>query len=163
MAAQSLTQPQRINHYTIKEFQLLVKDAAMVPAEIEPFVGTEYSSSADIYLLFHGLAEMPVETFVVLHLNTKNLLVGMTTCSIGSMESTLVHPREVFRTAIANLTAGLVFIHNHPSGDPSPSAEDREITKRLCEVGKVVGIRCLDHIIIGQGSYFSFADHDYLD
>ena len=151
------------NHYSIKEFQLLVKDAAMVPAEIEPFVGTEYSSSADIYLMFHGLAEMPVETFVVLHLNTKNLLVGMTTCSIGDMTGTLVNPRDVFRTAIANLTAGVVFIHNHPSGDPDPSQEDIQITQRLFEVGRIVGIRCLDHIIIGQGSYFSFADEGYLD
>jgi len=160
MAAPSLTHSQ---HYTIKEFQLLVRDAPMVPAEIEPFVGTEYSSSADIYLMFHGLAEMPVETFVVLHLNTKNLLVGMTTCSIGSMDSTLVNPRDVFRTAIANLTAGVVFIHNHPSGNPDPSQEDIQITQRLCAAGRIVGIRCLDHIIIGQGSYFSFADEGYLD
>ena len=159
MASSSL----KPNHYSIKEFQLLVKDAPMVPAEIEPFVGTEYSSSADIYRYFHGLAEMPVETFVVLHLNTKNLLVGMTTCSIGSMDATLVNPRDVFRTAIANLTAGLVFIHNHPSGDPDPSQEDIQIAQRLCAAGQIIGIRCLDHIIIGQGSYFSFADEGYLD
>ena len=163
MATPSLTHSSQSQHYTIKEFQLLVKDAPMVPAEIEPFVGTEYSSSADIYLYFHGLAEMPVETFVVLHLNTKNLLVGMTTCSIGSMDATLVNPRDFFRTAIANLTSGLVFIHNHPSGDPAPSQEDIEITHRLFAAGRIVGIRCFDHIIIGQGSYFSFADHDYVD
>ncbi len=101
---------------------------------------------------------MPVETFLGIHLDGKNRLVGMTTCSIGSMTSSLVHPRDVFRPAIANMTAGLIFIHNHPSGDPAPSDEDLQITKRLCEVGKLVGIRCLDHIIIGQGRYFSFAD-----
>ena len=130
----------------------------MVPAEIQPFVGVSFCSSADIYRRFKGLSEMPVEAFLVLHLDGKNKLVGMSTTSIGSMTSSLVHPRDVFRPAIANLTAGLIFIHNHPSGDPAPSQEDIQITRRLGEVGKLVGIRCLDHIVIGQGRYFSFAD-----
>ncbi len=95
---------------------------------------------------------------MVVRLDGKNRMVGMTTCSIGSMTASLVHSRDVFRSAIANMTAGLIFIHNHPSGDPAPSDEDLQITRRLCEVGKVVGIRCLDHIIIGQGRYHSFAD-----
>ena len=155
MTIPSLTQT---NHYTIKEFQLLVKDAPVVPAEIQPFVGISFRSSADIFKLFKGLVEMPVETFLVLHLDGKNRMVGMTTCSIGSMTSSLVHPRDVFRTAIANMTAGLIFIHNHPSGDPAPSDADIQITKRLCEVGKVIGIQCLDHIVIGASTYFSFAD-----
>ena len=157
MATQSLPQRQT-THYTIKEFQLLVKDAPLVPAEIQPFVGVSFRSSSDIYRLFKGLASMPLESFLVLHLDGKNRMVGMTTCSIGSMTSSLVHPRDVFRPAIANMTAGLIFIHNHPSGDPAPSQEDMQITKRLCEVGKLAGIRCLDHIVIGQGRYFSFAD-----
>ena len=103
MATQSLTQPQRINHYSIKEFQLLVKDAAMVPAEIEPFVGSEYSSSADIYLYFHGLAEMPVETFVVLHLNTKNLFIDWTAplWFLNGLESQARH-RFTLRSSIAH-------------------------------------------------------------
>ncbi len=153
MATPSLTQ-----HYTIKEFQLLVKDAPVVPAEIQPLVGIQFRSSVDIYRAFKQLASMPVESFLVVHLDSKNRMVGMTTTSIGSMTSSLVHPRDVFRPAIANMTAGLIFIHNHPSGDPAPSDEDIQITKRLCEVGKVVGIRCLDHIVIGSGRYFSFAD-----
>ncbi len=155
MATSSLN---HTTHYTIKEFQLLVKDAPVVPAEIQPFVGIQFRRSADIYRAFKELASMPVETFLVIHLDGKNRLVGMTTCSIGSMTSSLVHPRDVFRPAIANMTAGLIFIHNHPSGDPAPSDEDIQITRRLCEVGKVIGIRCLDHIVIGQGCYFSFAD-----
>ncbi len=153
MTASNLTQ-----HYTIKEIQLLVKDAPVIPTEIQPFVGIQFRSSVDIYRAFKQLASMPVESFLVVHLDSKNRMVGMTTCSIGSMTSSLVHPRDVFRPAIANMTAGLIFIHNHPSGDPAPSDEDLQITRRLCEVGKVVGIRCLDHIIIGQGRYFSFAD-----
>ncbi len=153
MATPSLT-----HHYTIKEFQLLVRDAPVVPAEIQPFVGIQFRCSNDIYQSFKRLAEMPVESFLVVHLDSKNRMVGMTTTSIGSMTSSLVHPRDVFRPAIANLTAGLIFIHNHPSGDPAPSKEDLDITKRLCEVGNLIGIRCLDHIIIGSGRYFSFAD-----
>ena len=135
-----------------------MKDKPVVPAEIQPFVGIQYRRSGDIFRAFKQLAEMPVESFLVVHLDSKNRMVGMTTCSIGSMTSSLVHPRDVFRPAIANMTAGLIFIHNHPSGDPAPSDEDLQITKRLCEVGKVIGIRCLDHIIIGSGRYFSFAD-----
>ncbi len=158
MATPSLTHSSKSQHYTIKEFQLLVKDAPVVPAEIQPFVGVSFRSSTDIYQLFKGLASMPVETFLVLHLDGKNRMVGMTTCSIGCMTSSLVHPRDVFRPAITNMTAGLIFMHNHPSGDPAPSDEDIQITRRLCEVGKVVGIRGLDHIIIGKDRYFSFAD-----
>ena len=101
---------------------------------------------------------MPVETFLALHLDGKNRLVGMTTCSIGSMTASLAHPRDIFRPAIANLTAGLIFVHNHPSGDPEPSQADLDITRRLSEVGKVVGIRVLDHVVIGSDRYFSFAD-----
>jgi len=78
--------------------------------------------------------------------------------SIGSLGSSLVDPREVFRSAILNGAAGVIFAHNHPSGDPAPSKGDLDITRRLCEVGKLIGIRCLDHIVVGQGRYFSFAD-----
>ena len=158
MATPSLTHSPQSQHYTIKEFQLLVKDAPVVPAEIQPFVGIQFRSSVDIFRAFKELATMPVESFLVVHLYGKNRMVGMTTFSFGSMTASLVHPRDIFRPAIANMTAGLIFIHNHPSGDPAPSDEDLQITKRLCEVGKIVGIRCLDHIVIGSGRYFSFAD-----
>ena len=144
--------------YSVKEIQLLVKDAPVVPAEIQPFVGIQFRRSSDIFRAFKELASMPVESFLVVHLDGKNRMVGMTTCSMGSMTSSLVHPRDIFRPAIANMTAGLIFIHNHPSGDPEPSKEDLDITRRLCEVGKLVGIKCLDHIVIGSGRYFSFAD-----
>ncbi len=144
--------------YTIKEFQLLVRDKPAIPAEIQPFVGAPFTCSVEIFRRFQGLATMPVETFLALHLDGKNRLVGMTTCSIGSMTASLAHPRDIFRPAIANLTAGLIFVHNHPSGDPEPSQADLDITRRLSEVGRVVGIRVLDHVIIGQDRYFSFAD-----
>ena len=157
-----LLQPSETNQYSIKEFQLLVKDAPVVPAEIQPFVGVQFRSPETVYKLFKGLADMPVETFVVIHLDGKKRMVGMTTATIGTMTSSLVHPRDVFRTAIANMTASLVLLHNHPSGDPAPSREDVGVTRRLCKVGKVVGIRCLDHIIIGQDRYFSFSEHNLM-
>jgi DNA repair protein RadC len=150
--------PTQTQHYSIKEFQLVVKDSPIVPIEIAPFVGIQYRSSREVYEAFHRLAEMAVETFLVLHLDAKNQIVGMTTTSIGSLTRSLVHPREVFRPAIANLTAGVIFIHNHPTGEPHPCTEDIQITRRLAEVGTLIGIRCLDHLIIGRGGYFSFAD-----
>lgn len=163
MATQSLPQFADSPHtYSIKEFQLLVKDAPAVPAEIQPFVGAPFTSSRDVFKRFEGLAQLPVESFIALHLNGKNRIVGMTTCSIGSMTASLAHPRDIFRPAIANLTAGLIFIHNHPSGDPEPSQQDLEITRRLAEVGRIVGIKVLDHVIVGQGRYFSFADSGLL-
>ncbi len=101
---------------------------------------------------------MDVETFLCLQLDCKNIVKALQVVSIGSLNSSLVHPREVFRSAIINGAAAVILAHNHPSGDPAPSDEDLQITKRLCEVGKIVGIRCLDHIVIGNGRYFSFAD-----
>ena len=166
MASASLSQgtpSPHPDHYSIKEFQLLVRDTPVVPAEIQPFVGIQYTSSNQVYSAFQHLTGMPVETFLVLHLDNKNRMVGMTTCSIGSMTASLVHPRDVFRPAIANLTAGLVLIHNHPSGHPQPSQEDIQIIKRLYEVGNLIGISVLDHVVIGgQGRYFSFADQGML-
>ena len=165
MASTSLHQGQnqsQTNHYSIKEFQLIVRDSPVIPAEIEPFVGIQYRSSADVYHSFRQLVSMPMETFIVVHLDNKNRMVGMTTCSIGSMSASIVHPREVFRPAIANLTAGIICLHNHPSGDPGPSREDIEITRRLSEVGKLIGISVLDHIIVGNQRYYSFADEGML-
>ena len=163
MASQSVAQStQSPQTYSIKEFQLLVKDAPVVPAEIQPFVGIQFRSSLDVYQAFRHLSDLPVETFLILHLDAKNRIAGMTTCSIGTMTSSLVHPREVFRPAIANLTSGLILIHNHPSGDTEPSSEDIQITRRLSEVGRLIGIRVLDHLIIGDSGYFSFTDSEML-
>ena len=149
--------------YSIKEIQLLVKDAPVVPVEILPFVGVPYRCSKDVYEAFKGLAQMPTEAFVMLHLDAGYKVVGMTTVSIGSMTSGLVHPREVFRAAIVSMTARLIFIHNHPCGDPTPSQEDLDITRRLFAIGKLIGIACVDHIIIGHGDYFSFADEGLIE
>ncbi len=146
-----------LQQFTFKEVQLVVREAPSIPAKLKPFVGVHFNSSLQVFRILSDLKSMDVETFLCLHLDCKNTIRALQVVSIGSLGSSLVHPREVFRSAILNGAAGVIFAHNHPSGDPAPSKEDLDITRRLCEVGKLIGIRCLDHIIIGQG-YFSFAD-----
>jgi DNA repair protein RadC len=104
------------------------------------------------------------ENFIVLLLDRKNQLIGINTVSIGSLTSAVVHPREVSKAAILSNGAAIICAHNHPSGDPQPSAEDRALTTRLVVAGKLLGIDILDHIIIGDESkrYFSFADEGLL-
>jgi DNA repair protein RadC len=95
------------------------------------------------------------EHFKCLYLNRKNQVISLETISIGGLANALVHPREVFKPAVKRSAAAVILIHNHPSGDPTPSKEDINITKRLIESGKLLGIEVLDHIIIGDGRYFS--------
>jgi DNA repair protein RadC len=97
-------------------------------------------------------------------LDQKNQVIGLHTVSIGSLTASIVHPRECFKPAILSNAAAIILAHNHPSGDCQPSREDRALTQRLVETGKLLGISVLDHIIIGDGtsSYFSFADEGLL-
>lgn len=98
------------------------------------------------------------EHFVCLFLNTKNRVIDKECIFIGSLNTSVVHPREVFREAIRRSAAGVICIHNHPSGDPSPSREDLDVTARLVEAGRIIGVELLDHIIIGDGSYVSLKE-----
>ncbi len=104
----------------------------------------------------------PVEEFGMLILDTRNRLKKLEVISKGSLNGSLVHPREVYREAVTLQAAGLILFHNHPSGDPSPSREDLELTRRLREAGRIMGIEILDHIILGAGSYMSFKDKGLL-
>ena len=109
------------------------------------------------------LADVDREHFVVLMLDQKNQVLGLHTVSMGSLTASIVHPRETFKAAILANAAAIICGHNHPSGDVQPSSEDRAITHRLAEAGKLLGINVLDHIIIGSaGKYFSFADEGLL-
>ena len=99
--------------------------------------------------------------FAVL-LDGKNRVLRDERVSEGSLTSSLVHPREVFAPAIRESASAMVFVHNHPSGDPEPSPEDLEITRRLCAVGELVGIPVLDHVVIGDGAFVSFLDRGLL-
>ncbi|WCN38559.1 RadC family protein [Aneurinibacillus uraniidurans] len=98
------------------------------------------------------------EHFVCLYLNTKNQIIGKDTVFIGSLNSSVVHPREVFHKAIRRSSASVICLHNHPSGDPIPSKEDIDVTRRLREAGKILGIELLDHVIIGDGRFYSLKE-----
>jgi DNA repair protein RadC len=106
------------------------------------------------------LQHLRKEVFKAVLLNTKHQMLKDVTVSEGSLSASLVHPREAFLPAIKESAAAVIFLHNHPSGDPTPSMEDKELTLRLAEVGQLVGISVLDHIIIGSGTpgYISFRD-----
>ncbi|MCJ7576159.1 MAG: DNA repair protein RadC [Dehalococcoidia bacterium] len=95
------------------------------------------------------------EHFLVLCLDTRNRLINRKLVSIGSLDTSIVHPREVFKEAVSSCAASVIFAHNHPSGDPEPSKEDIELTKRLAKAGEIVGIDVLDHIIVCDRSYLS--------
>ena len=115
-------------------------------------VGGPIQDAAAVYGHFRGrLPQLEREVFYVLLLDGKNRVQGEVRVSEGSLTAALVHPREVFAPAIRHAAAALILVHNHPSGDPTPSAEDRAITQRLRQAGELVGIRVLDHVVVGQG------------
>lgn len=103
------------------------------------------------------------EEFLTILLNTKNRVIKTERIAEGSLTSAVVHPREVFASAIVNHAAAILVAHNHPSGDPYPSSEDRHLTTSLEEAGKTLGIPLMDHIVIGDGRYYSFREHGELD
>jgi DNA repair protein RadC len=102
------------------------------------------------------------EHFVCLYLNTKNQVLHKQTIFIGSLNASIVHPREVYKEALRRSAASIICLHNHPSGDPTPSREDIEVTKRLSESGKIIGIDLLDHLIIGENKFVSLKEKGYL-
>jgi DNA repair protein RadC len=104
------------------------------------------------------MRDLAHEEFRVLLLNTQHAITREVTVTRGVLDGSVVHPREVFKQAIAESAAAIVLVHNHPSGDPSPSAEDRTVTKQLVGAGELVGIPVLDHVVIGDGRYVSFAE-----
>lgn len=122
-----------------------------------------FTSPAQVFEFFHHeLRDNRKELFLILLLDGKNRITRKVQVSEGSLNQSIVHPREVFAPAVRESAATVIFIHNHPSGDPAPSREDREITRRLKEAGDILGIKVLDHIIIGDGSYYSFVESGLL-
>ncbi|HAV10598.1 MAG TPA: hypothetical protein DCX22_03150 [Dehalococcoidia bacterium] len=130
----------------------LGKRAESSPDEIAPQITTPESVIREIRPLLKGKKK---EHFVLVSLNIRNHIINRQTISIGSLDSSIVHPREVFKEALRVSAASVIFIHNHPSGDPSPSEDDIALTKRLTEAGKILGISVLDHIIICDNAYIS--------
>ncbi|WP_297790386.1 DNA repair protein RadC [uncultured Anaerococcus sp.] len=115
------------------------------------------TSSADVYTYMKNeLTFKKKEHFVAILLDTKNVIIAEETISIGDLSSTIVNPREVFKPAIKKSAKSIVLVHNHPSGNPTPSMEDLQITKRLVDAGEILDISVLDHIIIGKDKFYSF-------
>ena len=125
--------------------------------------GTKITSSRDLFTYYHPtLRDLRHEVFKVVLLDAKHAIMRDATVSEGSLTLSIVHPREVFTLAVKESAAAVIFLHNHPSGDPTPSQEDRVLTARLVSAGEVLGIRVLDHLIVGDGRYVSFADQGWL-
>ena len=121
-----------------------------------------FTSPQQLYEMFKELVVETKEHFLALHLDGKNRIVCLDRVSVGSLNQSVVHVREVMKSALLSSAAAIILIHNHPSGDPSPSTEDMTITRRLKEAGELLGIPVLDHIIIGDGEYVSFAERGLL-
>ncbi len=121
------------------------------------------SSKAVFNYLYQAMRKDKREVFKVLFLDSKNRLIDAKNLFVGSLTSSAVYPREIMKKAIRYDAAALIFAHNHPSGDPGPSQSDREITQELVSAGKIMQIKVLDHIIIGDNRYFSFADEGLIE
>ncbi|PWB50397.1 MAG: hypothetical protein C3F06_12575 [Candidatus Methanoperedenaceae archaeon] len=121
------------------------------------------NSPEDVYrLIYPKMREQKKELFIELCLDTKNRIIREEVISVGSLNANIVHPREVFKLALAESAAHIIVVHNHPSGDPAPSREDIEITKKLAQTGIIMGITLLDHVIIGDGRHFSMKEAGHI-
>jgi len=126
--------------------------------------GKKYNSSEEVAKseFAESLLKSDREKFICLHLNVKNQIISFEVVSTGSLTSSIVHPREVYKGAILSNAASVIFMHNHPSGDPEPSIDDMEITKRLEKAGNILGIDVLDHIIVSSGGFYSFRQNNLI-
>lgn len=121
--------------------------------------GVKIKAARDVLPLLHHLIDRPQEHVVTISLSGAHEVIRIRTVSIGLLTSCPVHPREVFVGPISDHAYSIILAHNHPSGDPSPSAEDRQVTKQLGEAAKTLGMRMLDHIIFARRGYYSFQEH----
>ncbi len=155
-AAEQTTKP--------KQESVPIVRVALVKEGRVPCYNQQIRSAVDAArLLYTYLADVDREHFVIILLNQKNRVIGVSTVSIGSLTASIVHPREVFKGAILSNAASIICGHNHPSQDCQPSREDRAITTRLVECGKLLGIPLVDHIVVGgEGRFFSFAEENML-
>jgi DNA repair protein RadC len=121
------------------------------------------SGPEDVVRLVRPIRRARKEHFVALFLNARHQVVKQETISIGTLNASLVHPREVFQPAVGESAAAVILVHNHPSGDPSPSEEDVQLTGRLVQAGRIMGIEVLDHVIVCANSYLSLKSRQWFD
>ena len=128
---------------------------------IESF--TRFTSALQVFEhLNYEFRDSRKEYFMALLLDGKNRIIKRVQISEGSLNQSIVHPREVFNVAVRESAAAMILLHNHPTGDPTPSPEDLEVTRRLSEAGQLMGIKVLDHIIIGDGAFYSFTERGHM-
>ena len=130
--------------------------------EIKEAINLEISCANDVYNIFNYLNKEEQELFLTISLNTKNKIINTHITAIGTLDNAIVHSRDIFREAIRNNANGIILVHNHPSGDCNPSKEDIEVTERLEEIGEMLNIKILDHIIIGKEKLWSWRDKEKL-
>lgn len=135
-----------------EKFEVREEVAAYLPPD------RRYTSPEQISQIFSFLTSESKEYFFCLHLDGKNRINCLDVVSIGSLNQSIVHPREVYKVALLSSAAAIILVHNHPTGDPSPSSEDVAITRRLKEAGELLGIKVLDHIIVGSEGTCSFTE-----
>jgi len=138
--------------------------AVLEIARLNPLAQKEsprISTPRDVYDLMYDLQFLDREHFLVLGLDIKNHVILKNTVSVGNLNSSMAHPREIFKMLIKNSCASVILVHNHPSGDSSPSKEDICLTKKLVGAGELLSIKILDHIIIGHGSFFSMKEKSF--
>lgn len=145
----------RINIYTVK---LVRESAKLYDIDREWLKITSPNSLTVAFNEIFDLQNQSKEHFALLCLDTKNKITGAHIVHVGALNASIVHPREVFQLAILNNAASIAVAHNHPSGDPNPSNEDIEVTKRLRESGNLLGIELLDHVIVGDNRYVSLRE-----
>jgi DNA repair protein RadC len=143
---------------TILAAQELIKRALKIQDEILPII----NSVKDVIAQAVYMRDKTREHFMVIYLNARNEMIFKKPMFIGTLNASLVHPREIFQEALKQNAASVILVHNHPSGDPEPSEDDLEVTKRLVEAGKIMGIDILDHVIITKTKFFSFKERNLL-
>lgn len=149
--------------YTGNGFRVLYDVVRDRDADSSPMHRTPVRVGSDVVRYFKGLQRLGIvptqrEAFCVMMLDARHRTIGFHIVSIGSLNGATVHPREVFRPALAVAAHSIILAHNHPSGDATPSTEDRRVTDRLTEAGELLGIAVIDHVVIGDARYYSFTD-----
>ncbi len=148
-----------INDEKVRMHRLPIYRVALVRETSQPSMVNHITTPRNVFEIASSYLEgADREHFVVMMLDTKNQVIGINTVAIGILASCPIHPREVFKPAILANAAGVILLHNHPSGDPCPSHDDLLLTKRLKEAGEVLGIQVIDHVILGYANYASLKE-----
>lgn len=164
-----MTHNQTLSLFTAEELQIkkVPKYCIKLVTEAQVFYdGKKISGASDIadFLKTTGLHEKAQEEFYAIYLNTKNKIIGFEMVSRGTLNASLVHPRDVFKGALLANAHAIILAHNHPSGDTEPSHADKSVTETLVKAGQLMNVEVLDHVIIGSnGSFFSFRDHSLIN